>query len=296
MTALELRRLATAACFVGPAAVATVACVYLPMVATAGLSFFDWSVLAEQVTFVGLANYRFSVGNIDFITATLNTALYVAVLVPAQIVAPLALALLVLRVKPGPLSNLYRGVFFLPTVLSFPIAAVVWLWLFNPIVGAFNTLLGLAGAAPQRWLNDPGLAIWCVMAVTFWKCLGLNLVLFLAALVGVPQELVEAAELEGATAWQKLRYVTLPLISPTLFFSAVTTLLIVLDEIVGAVDVLTEGGPFNTSSNLLYYLYRRAFRSFQFGDASAVAVVIMAIVALATWLQFRVFERHVHYR
>src|SRR5262249_32883343 len=154
----------------------------------------------------------------------------------------------------------------------------------------------LGGVAPQRWLNDPDLAIWCVMAVTFWKCLGLNLVLFLAALVGVPQELIEAAELEGATAWQKLRYVTLPLISPTLFFSAVTTLLVVLDEIVGAVDVLTEGGPYNTSSNLLYYLYRRAFRSFQFGDASAVAVVIMAIVALATWLQFRVFERHVHYR
>jgi multiple sugar transport system permease protein/sn-glycerol 3-phosphate transport system permease protein len=296
MTAVERHRLVVAATFVGPALVATVALVYAPMIATAGLSLFDWSALAEQVTFVGLENYRFSVANIDFLAAAANTALYVGVLVPAQIVAPLALALLVLRVKPGPLSNLYRGIFFLPTVLSFPIAAVVWLWLFNPIVGAFNTLLGLVGFAPERWLNDPALAIWCVMAVTFWKCLGLNLVLFLAALVGVPQELIETASLEGASAWQKLRYVTLPLISPTLFFSAVTTLLIVLDEIVGAVDVLTEGGPFNSSSNLLYYLYQRAFRSFQFGDASAVAVVIMAIVALATWLQFRVFERHVHYR
>jgi multiple sugar transport system permease protein/sn-glycerol 3-phosphate transport system permease protein len=167
--------------------------------------------------------------------------------------------------------------------------------MFNPVVGVLNAVLGVFGGPPQRWLNDPDMAIYAVCAVAFWKCFGLNLPIFAAALANVPAELRQAASLDGAGALRRAWHVDLPLISPTLFFAGVTTLLLVLDEIVGAVDVLTEGGPFKTSTNLLYFLYERAFRHFQFGEAAAVATLIMALVAGATWLQFRLFERRVHY-
>jgi len=114
--------------------------------------------------------------------------------------------------------------------------------------------------------------------------------------VNIPREVVEAADLDGAGPWVRALRIEIPMISPTLFFTAVTTVLIVMDEIVGVVDVLTEGGPFNSSSNLVYFLYERAFRQFNFGEAAAVATLIIAIVALATWLQFRAFERYVHYQ
>ena len=148
---------------------------------------------------------------------------------------------------------------------------------------------------PQRWLSDPDLAIWSVIAVTFWKSFGLNLLIFLAALANVPTDVTEAARIDGAGPFRQAIDIELPLISPALFFAIVTTIIIVLDEIVGAVDVLTEGGPYRTSSNLLYFLYERGFRHFQFGEAAAVAVLIAAIVACVTWAQFRFGERHVHY-
>jgi multiple sugar transport system permease protein/sn-glycerol 3-phosphate transport system permease protein len=282
--------------FIGPSLMAVVFFIYLPMVLNVGVSFFDWNLLRNDFTWRGPDNYTSTLLNIDFQSAAANTAIYLAVLVPAQIVFPLALAFLMLRVRSALVARLYRAAFFIPTIVSFSIAGVVWLWLFNPIVGLLNALGELAGVTPQRWLNDPSLSLWCVAAVAFWKGFGLNLLLYAAALVNIPRELIEAAELEGAGPWYRALHIELPLISPTLFFTAITTVLLVMDEIVGVVDVLTEGGPYNSSSNLVYFLYERAFRQFNFGEAAAVATLIMVIVALATWLQFRAFERYVHYQ
>jgi multiple sugar transport system permease protein/sn-glycerol 3-phosphate transport system permease protein len=282
--------------FIGPSLMAVVFFIYLPMVLNVGVSFFDWNLLRNDFTWRGPDNYTSTLLNIDFQSAAANTAIYLAVLVPAQIVFPLALAFLMRRVRSALVARLYRAAFFIPTIVSFSIAGVVWLWLFNPIVGLLNALGELAGVTPQRWLNDPSLSLWCVAAVAFWKGFGLNLLLYAAALVNIPRELIEAAELEGAGPWYRALHIELPLISPTLFFTAITTVLIVMDEIVGVVDVLTEGGPYNSSSNLVYFLYERAFRQFNFGEAAAVATLIMVIVALATWLQFRAFERYVHYQ
>jgi multiple sugar transport system permease protein/sn-glycerol 3-phosphate transport system permease protein len=205
------------------------------------------------------------------------------------------LAFALVRVRAKATGRLYRTALFAPSVLSFPVAAVVWLWLFNPTVGFLNTLTGSFGLPPQRWLTDPDLAIWSVIVVAFWKSFGLNLLIFLAALANVPTDVTEAARIDGAGALRQAIDIELPLISPALFFAVVTTIIVVLDEIVGAVDVLTEGGPYRTSSNLLYFLYERGFRHFQFGEAAAVAVLIAAIVASVTWAQFHFGERHVHY-
>ena len=164
-------------------------------------------------------------------------------------------------------------------------------------VGASTPCSARRDSPAQRWLNDPDRAIWCVIAVAFWKCLGLNLLLFLTALADLPKELAEAARIDGAAtlpADDALH--RLPLISPTIFFAASRRCSIVLDEIVGAVDVLTEGGPFRLLDNLLYYLYERGFRQLPVRRRGAVAVVIVAIVALAPGRSSASFERHVHYR
>ena len=281
--------------FAGPAVVAAVAFVWLPMIATLGLSFFDWSLLRQEGTWRGLDHYRDTLANADFHLALVNTGVYLAALLPLQVGVPLVLAFALVRLRAKAIGRLYRTALFAPSVLSFPVAAVVWLWLFNPTVGFLNTLAGSLGLPPQRWLSDPDLAIWSVIVVAFWKSFGLNLLIFLAALVNVPSDVIEAARMDGAGAIRQAIQIELPLISPALFFAVVTTIIIVLDEIVGAVDVLTEGGPYRTSSNLLYFLYERGFRHFQFGEAAAVAVLIAAIVAAVTWMQFHFGERHVHY-
>ncbi|MBS0549731.1 MAG: sugar ABC transporter permease [Proteobacteria bacterium] len=282
--------------FVAPAILLVAVFIYLPMVLNVGVSFYDWSVLRNEFTWKGVENYLSTLDNIDFRSAFANTAIYLAVLVPAQIALPLLLAFLMLRVRNRLLVRAYRAAYFIPTIVSFSIAGVVWLWMFNPIVGFLNTFFEAIGLQSHRWLNDPDMALWCVAAVAFWKGFGLNLILYAAALVGIPREVVEAADLDGAGPWTRALRIEIPMISPTLFFTGVTTVLIVMDEIVGVVDVLTEGGPYNSSSNLVYYLYDRAFRQFNFGEAAAVATLIIAIVAVATWLQFRAFERYVHYQ
>ena len=281
--------------FAGPAVTAAIVFVWLPMAATLGLSFFDWSLLRQEGTWRGLDHYRDTIANPDFHLALANTGLYMLALLPLQVGVPLVLAFALVRVTSKATGRLYRTALFAPSVLSFPVAAVVWLWLFSPTVGFLNTFTGMLGLAPQRWLTDPDLALWSVVAVTFWKSFGLNLLIFLAALANVPSDVTEAARIDGASAFRQAIDIELPLISPAPFFAVVTTIIVVLDEIVGAVDVLTEGGPYRTSSNLLYFLYERGFRHFQFGEAAAVAVLIAAIVAGVTWTQFRFGERHVHY-
>lgn len=281
--------------FAGPALAASILFVWLPMVATLGLSFFDWSLLQQQATWRGLAHYRGTVANPDFHLALANTGIYIGMLLPLQVGVPLVLALALKRMRAKSAGRIYRTSLFAPSVLSFPVAAVVWLWLFNPTVGFLNTLAGTVGLPPQRWLSDPDLAIWSVIAVAFWKSFGLNLLIFLAALANVPADVTEAARIDGAGPLRQAIDIDVPLVSPAIFFAIVTTIIIVLDEIVGAVDVLTEGGPYRTSSNLLYFLYERGFRHFQFGEAAAVAVLIAVIVGIVTWAQFRFGERHVHY-
>ena len=277
-----------------PAVLLCIVFIWLPMLATLGLSVVDVNVLRGTAVWRGAAHYVETLANPDFHLALVNTAIYLAVLLPLQILVPLALAYALMHVA-GRAVAAYRGALFLPAVLSFPIAAVAWLWMFHPVMGVLNAILSAFGGIPQRWLNDPSMAIYAICVVAFWKCFGLNLPIFAAALANVPEELRQAAALDGAGPLRRALHIDLPLISPALFFAGVTTLLLVLDEIVGAVDVLTEGGPFKTSTNLLYFMYERAFRHFQFGEAAAVATLILLLVALATWMQFRVFERRVHY-
>jgi ABC-type sugar transport system permease subunit len=281
--------------FVLPALLSVVVFLYGPILASLALSFLDWNPLSPAPSYVGAANYRFLLGNTDFHLATWNTIVYCLILIPAQIVIPLGLAILLYHARGSRFGNTYRSLLFLPTIVAYSVAGVAWSWLLNPVSGLFNEVLAAIGMPRSRWHTDPDLAILCVSLVTFWKSFGLNMLLWLAAFIGVPKVVREASRLDGAGPWQRFWTIELPLITPTAFFIAITTFFHVLDDIVGVIDVLTGGGPANRTSSLLYFLWQRGLRFFQFGEASAVAVLIILAVLVLTWVQFRLFERRVFY-
>jgi len=270
--------------------------IYWPLLYSVYLSTLQWNFVSPTREFVGLANFASLLGNPDFRQALLNTGLYLLALVPLLVLLPLGLAMLLWPVRRSRAQGAYRAVLFAPTVVSFAAAAVVWLWILNPVAGLLNQALSAAGAGGgTNWLGDPTTAIWCIVAIAFWKVFGFNLLLYVAALETVPRDYVEAAQLDGAGPWAMFWRIRFPLISPTFFFVLVTTVIFVSDEVFAAISVMTQGGPSQSTTNLLYFLYERGFRFFQVGEASAVALVVFVVVTSVTWLQFRYVERRVHY-
>jgi ABC-type sugar transport system permease subunit len=281
--------------FVAPLIAFITAFIYWPLLYSTYLSLFDWNFVSPDKTFVGLDNYTRLAGEPRFQNVLGTTAVYVLALVPIQVFLPLGLALVLWPIRRAPTQGAYRLLLFAPTVVSFPVAALLWLWIFNPLQGVLNQAIVALGGGRVSWLSTPSIAIWCVIVVAAWKVIGFNLLLYLAALEAVPVEYVEAASIDGASGWQLLRYVRWPLIMPTFFFVLVTTVIAVNDEVFGAISVLTGGGPFERTSNIIYYLYEQGFHFFQIGIASAVSILVFLATIALTWLQFRFVERRVHY-
>jgi ABC-type sugar transport system permease subunit len=286
---------ATPYLFVAPVLVLMAVFIYWPLVYSVYLSFFDWNFVSPTKTYVGFDNFTRLANDPRFSQALHGTAVYILALVPAQAFLPLALALLLWPIRHSRAQTAYRITLFSPTVLSFSVAALLWLWIFNPLQGILNKLIVEFGGQKISWLSNPKTAIWCIIAVSVWKTFGFNLLLYLAALEAVPAEYIEAASLDGAGGWQLIRTIRWPLITPTFFFVLVTTVISINDEVFAAINVMTDGGPFNKTTNIVYYLYQQGFRFFQIGSASAVAILIFLGTVLLTWVQFRFVERHVHY-
>jgi multiple sugar transport system permease protein/sn-glycerol 3-phosphate transport system permease protein len=269
--------------------------IYWPLLYSVYLSTLQWNFVSPTREFVGFDNFASLAGSAEFRQAAANTAFYLVVLVPVQIVVPLGVALLLWPVRRSRAQGAYRAVLFSPTVVSFAVAAVVWLWIFEPVEGVFSQLVVASGGDRVNWLENPNTALWCLVLVSFWKAFGFNLLLYLAALEAVPRDYLEAAQLDGAGGWALFRHIRLPLITPTVFFVTVTTVIFVNDEVFAAISVLTDGGPFGRTANALYFLYERGFEFFQIGEASAVALMIFVAVAALTYVQFRFVEGRVHY-
>jgi multiple sugar transport system permease protein/sn-glycerol 3-phosphate transport system permease protein len=288
-------RLALPYLLVLPVLVLMVAFIYWPLVYSVYLSTLDWNFLSPEREFVGLANFAGLARSPDFLQALSNTGVYLVVMVPLLVVVPLGFALLLWPVRRSRAQGVYRVVLFAPSVTSLAVMAVVWLWILNPIQGVLNQAITSAGGDRIDWLTDPGTALWCMVLVSAWKVLGFNMILFVAALEAVPGDYLDAARLDGAGWWALFRHVRLPLITPTLFFVVVATVIFVNEEIFAAINIITQGGPDGHTANLLYFLYERGFRFFDVGGASATALVVFTIVAAVTWLQFRYAEGRVHY-
>jgi sn-glycerol 3-phosphate transport system permease protein len=281
--------------FLGPAGTLLLVFVYWPMLFTLYLSAHDWNLVSPVRDFVGWANYKMLLQEPTFWIATKNTLLYLLVLLPLELFFPLSLALLLNSVQHRRLRSLYESLIFSPTVLSFAIASIVWVWMFNPLGGAFARLFRLLGLAPIAWLTDSRASLWAITLVSAWKVFGYNLLIFLAALANIPAEFLEAARIDGASTWKAFRFVTWPLLGPTTFFVLVTTAIFTGTQVFIPIHVLTQGGPYNSSTNLIYLIYDYGFRFFQVGPASAASIITFLGFLTLTFLQLKYVERFVHY-
>jgi ABC-type sugar transport system permease subunit len=269
--------------------------IYWPLIYSTYLSFFDWNFVRPEKDYVGWDNFTRLPDDPRFIQSLRGTAIYTVALIPLQVLLPLGLALLLFRTRDSRLQGAYRVLLFSPTVIAYSVAAIMWLWIFNPNYGVLNKALSFFGIDAVRWLSDRDTAIWAIIMVATWKTLGFHMLLYLAALEGIPKDYIEAAQLDGASNWQLMKSIRFPLMTPTFFFVLVTTVISVNDDVFAAINVLTNGGPFDSTTNIIYYLYQQGFKYFQIGAGSAVAVIVFAVTVFLTWLQFRFVERHVHY-
>lgn len=275
-SAAQWRKRAEIAFFVTPALALLVVFVIWPVITAVQMSLYRWRGFGPMVDFVGLANYVSVLTNQVFQGALVNNLVIVVGSIVLQLPLGLALALLLNRKMWG--QGLLRTIIFVPYVLAEVIAGVVWFQLLQPQYGVIDTVLGALGIAgpPQGFLGTPELALWTVLVVLTWKYLGLAVILFLAGLQGVPEELYEAAALDGASWWQVQRRITIPLLGPTVrtwaFLSMIGSL-----QLFDMVWILTRGGPANATTTMATFLIDQGTRSQNFGIAGAASVVLFVI-------------------
>jgi multiple sugar transport system permease protein len=256
-----------------------------PMLFAFVLAFMHWDG-SNPITFAGLDNFWRLFSDRAFIIAFWNTILYAALAVPLTIVCALALAMLLNQKLPG--RDVFRAVMFFPYVASLVAVAVVWNMLFNPDMGPMNMLLYTLGVDPRdlpRWAADKDWAMITVVLFGVWKSMGYYMVIYLAGLQGINQDLYEAASIDGAGAWQKFRFITIPQLGPTTFF--VTVMLTIQSfKVFDQIYLLTQGGPGTSTLVLVYHVYNEAFISWDLGYSSMVALVLFFVVLIITVIQF----------
>lgn len=257
---------------------------FYPALSSLYLSLFEWNGLSPTREFVGLANYSRLLASGEFWNSLRVTLLYAGGVTLLALALGMGVAVLLNQPIRG--QALYRVLYFLPVITPTVASGVVWKYLFDPTQGVVNRGLAGVGLQGPAWLSDPSWALAAVVVVGVWKRVGFNLVVYLAALQGIPRAYYEAAQLDGAGPWQQFRHITLPLLAPTTFFLVVTALIDAF-QVFDLVYVMTSGGPLGSTDVLGYYLYRQAFRYSELGFASAVAYVMFALIFAVTVIQFR---------
>jgi len=262
-----------------------------PVLAAIGISFANWDVITPP-SFAGIANYQRLLKDPTFSKALINTLYYVGVMVPVSTVLSLALALLMNQKLRA--ITWYRTAYFLPVVSSTVAVALVWSWIYSKDFGLLNFVLRSVGLDPIAWLSSTKWAMLAVIIMGVWGTLGEGMIIFLAGLQSISQTYYEAAEVDGASGWQKLRNITLPLITPSLFFYFIITMINAFQTF-EQIYIMTRGGPVNSTTTIVYYIYRNAFRNFKMGYASAQAIVLFAIIMVLTLIYWRSQEKWVVY-
>lgn len=238
--------------------------------------------------FVGLANYIKMFTNRSAKQAFVNTFYYTIMLVPAVMVFSTLLALLVNRKTRG--VTAFRTIYFSPQVVTMTVVAVIWGYIFSGAEdGLLNSLMGLFGVEPQRWLQDPNLAMPCIAIMSIWQCLGMQMIIVLGGLQFIPEELYEASTIDGCTSVQQFFYVTIPMLKNTLVYVFISNTIYSL-RLFTQVYVLTEGGPRGATTSLVYLMYQAGFTNNQVGYSSALAVVFFIIVLFISLIQNKVTE------
>lgn len=286
---LRRRDKLTAYVFIAPQLAGTVLFVLVPLVLVFWYSLHQWNVLANTFAFSGTDNYRQLAQDPNLPSVLRATLLFSAGLVVVNLALALLLAVLLNQKLRG--TTVFRVVFFSPVVVSLVAWTIVWRFMLQAN-GGVNSLLSAAGGHGPNWLRSGGTAMAAVIVVQVLKNVGLNMVLFLAALQGVPPELYEAARTDGAGAWTVFRRITLPLISPTILLTSIITVVGSL-QVFAQIAVLTQGGPGTSTTVLVYYLYQQAFQFHAFGYGATLSVLLFLIVLVLTVVQWQFRRRWV---
>lgn len=279
--------------FVAPNFILFAVFTYWPIVYSFILSFTRWNFLTPNRENVGWRNYTRLAEDAAFWEVLGNTLTYaISVVLIAQGLA-FFLALLLNRRVPG--QPFFRTIAFTPHITTTAAAALVWVLLLDPRMGPLSAVYNLLGVAGPRWLASSTLALWAIIIVGIWKEIGFSSVFFLAGLQGINQDYYEAAEVDGASGFAVLRYVTIPLMTPVIFFLMVSGFIQAIKAF-DVVAIMTEGGPvYPASATYVYHLYQLAFRNFRAGYASAFAIIFFVVIIAVTLFQLKFSERWVHY-
>jgi ABC-type sugar transport system permease subunit len=261
-----------------------------PMVASFFFSLTDWTI-GGSPSFIGLGNYHTLVHDELFWKSLTVTTYYTVGAVPLILVLGFCLALLLNQKVRG--LSLWRTIYYLPTLVPAIASAVLWIWIFNPDFGLFNSVLRVLGAPTSQWIYSEGSAVPSLVIMSTWG-FGNAMVIFLAGLQGVPRHLYEAVSIDGGGVWQRFRHVTLPMMTPTIFYNLVTGVIGTF-QVFNLAYVMTQGGPNNATLFYIYYLYRTAFTESAMGYASALAWVLFMVIMVITLALFRNARRWVYY-
>ena len=273
--------------FLMPALIILTIFFFIPFFQTIGLSFYDYSNSIYHPTFTGLENYRHILHSDIFYKVMFNTFMFLIMAVPFLVVFPLFLAILIDQKIRG--ITLYKILIYLPVIVSIVVAAIAFKWLYAQ-EGILNYFVSLIGINPIGWLTDSKYALFSVALVTIWKGIGYYMMIYLAALMSVPQELYEACDIDGANFLQKHLTVTVPQILPTIALVSTISIISAMKVFV-EIYVMTKGGPLNSSKTIVYYIYERAFENLDLGYASALAVVLLIVIMIFSLVNIFFFEK-----
>lgn len=272
--------------FILPALLGTLIFIVIPVICSFGLSFTKWDLL-NPIRFVGLDNYKEIFSEALFFKIFWNTVVFAISTSVLGVIIPLILACILNSKIRG--SEFYKTAYFLPFITPMIVIGVVWEWIFDPNIGLLNHILHLH----INWLYDTHFAMPALIIVSVWKLIGYNMVIFLSSLSGISQSMFEAAKIDGATPFQTFKNVTIPLLSPSIFFVVIITAISSF-QVFDLIYLMTQGGPLDSTNVLVYAIYKNAFEYFNVGKASAIAYVLFFIILILTLVQWSLRKKLVY--
>lgn len=272
--------------FLLPALLGTLIFIVIPVICSFGLSFVQWDLL-NPIKFVGFENYREIFHDGLFYKILGNTIVFALSTSFFGVIIPLILASILNTKIRG--SEFFKGAYFLPFITPMVVVGVVWAWIFDPNIGLLNQMLHLH----LNWLYNSKLAMPALIVVSVWKLVGYNMIIFLSSLSAISQSLFEAAKIDGANSFQIFKNVTIPMLSPTIFFVVIITAISSF-QVFDLIYLMTQGGPFDSTNVLVYAIYKNAFEYFNVGKASAIAYVLFVIILVLTLIQWSLRKKLVY--
>jgi len=278
--------------YMAPAIITLVIWVYWPLVDAFRLSFYEWNMLpTAEPQPVGWSNYAKIFALPKFWQAINNTVIYVLGLLPLAVLIPLAIAIYT-HDLPARWRNIYRAVIFVPMIIAPVVAAAVWRWLLDPGHGMVNLVIKGLGLDPVKFLTDPKIAIWTIILITGWKLIGFSTLILSAANANINPSLIEAARMDGASKWEIIRDIRLPLLSSSILFLVMMTILLGAQWSFTYINVLTGGGPLGATTNIYHLLWDFGFSNMSVGWSSASAVILFLGFGVIAFVLFRLIDRY----